>query len=52
MTPNEWYPTRVGTAWLMINGGDDRYQILAATLLNIDPILVLPRALNIGQHIG
>ena len=31
----------LGAAWLMINGSDDRYQILAATGLNIDPILVV-----------
>jgi hypothetical protein len=35
--------------WLMINGGDDRYQILAATGLNIDPILVVAQTLNIGN---
>jgi hypothetical protein len=35
---------QVGPAWLdvlMINGSDDRYQILEATGLNIDPILVV-----------
>eukprot|EP01049_Picozoa_sp_SAG25_P002166 SAG25_NODE_111_length_14954_cov_8.187950_1_plen_30_part_10 len=30
----------------MINGSDDRYQILAATGLNIDPILVVAQTLN------
>ena len=37
-------------AWLMINGSDDRYQILAATGLNIDPILVVAQTLNIGIY--
>jgi hypothetical protein len=36
--------------WLMINGSDDRYQILAATGLNIDPILVVAKTLNIGIY--
>jgi indole-3-glycerol phosphate synthase len=34
----------------MINGSDDRYQILAATELNIDAILVVAQTLNIGIY--
>eukprot|EP01049_Picozoa_sp_SAG25_P005541 SAG25_NODE_382_length_8794_cov_3.620012_15_plen_35_part_01 len=34
----------------MITGSDDRYQILAATGLNIDPILVVAQTLNIGIY--
>ena len=41
--------TQVGPPWLMINGSDDRYQILAATAVNIDPILVVAQTLNIGN---
>jgi hypothetical protein len=34
----------------MINGSDDRYQILAATGLNIDPNIGGCRRLNIGIY--
>ena len=42
--------SQLGPPWLMINGSDDRYQILAATGLNIDPILVVAKTLNIGIY--